>query len=240
MMAPSPKNRPGSNDPGFTHPGSTAPGASGPERPEAPALPSGIQAHLGATLRVAYEEAALPPSAALEALVARLATALSGLDTAPAEAFRRDLLGEVPRLRRRALTLCNDRSRADDLVQETLLKAWAAQDRFVPGTYLSAWLYTILRNSFYSEHHRRAREVGDPDGLFAASLVALPAQHGTLDLRDVQAALDHLVPDQREALLLSAVHDLSYEDIATAMECRVGTVKSRINRARARLAELLG
>ncbi len=176
----------------------------------------------------------------MEALVARLVVALAGIDVAPAEAFRRDLLAEVPRLRRRALTLCNNHARADDLVQETLLKAWAAQDRFAPGTHLSAWLYTILRNSFYSEHQKRAREVGDPDGLFAASLVSLPAQQGSLDLHDVQAALDRLVPDQREALLLSAVHDLSYEDIAVAMECRVGTVKSRINRARARLAEMLG
>ncbi|MCF4127134.1 sigma-70 family RNA polymerase sigma factor [Methylobacterium sp. SyP6R] len=229
-MTPSTKARPDETDPDRTTPG----------RDEAPALAAGIQAHLGASLRAAYADAALPPSAQMEALVARLVAALAGLDAAPAEAFRRDLLGEVPRLRRRALTLCNNHARADDLVQETLLKAWAAQDRFVPGTYLSAWLYTILRNSFYSEHQKRVREVGDPDGLFAASLVALPAQHGTLELRDVQAALDRLVPDQREALLLSAVHDLSYEDIATAMECRVGTVKSRINRARARLAELLG
>lgn len=213
---------------------------AGPERAEAPALPAGIQVHLGATLRAAYDEAALPACAHLQDLITRLAAALAGLDAAPAEAFRRDLLEEVPRLRRRAVTLCNDRTRADDLVQETLLKAWAAQGRFTPGTHLAAWLYTILRNSFYSEHQKRAREVGDPDGLFAASLVSLPAQQDNVDLRDVQAALDRLVPDQREALLLSAVHDLSYEDIAIAMECRVGTVKSRINRARARLAELLG
>ncbi|OAS27795.1 sigma-70 family RNA polymerase sigma factor [Methylobacterium platani] len=216
------------------------PAGTDTDRPEAPALPAGIQAHLGTTLRAAYDAAALPPSGELEALVARLVVALAGIDVAPAEAFRRDLLAEVPRLRRRALTLCNNHARADDLVQETLLKAWAAQDRFAPGTHLSAWLYTILRNSFYSEHQKRAREVGDPDGLFAASLVSLPAQQGSLDLHDVQAALDRLVPDQREALLLSAVHDLSYEDIAVAMECRVGTVKSRINRARARLAEMLG
>ncbi|SFV14780.1 RNA polymerase sigma-70 factor, ECF subfamily [Methylobacterium sp. 174MFSha1.1] len=220
-----------------------APPHTDPDRTDpthSPSLPAGIQAHLGAALRAAYDDAALPLGPELQALVARLAEALAGLDTGAAEAFRRDLVGEVPRLRRRAVTLCNDRTRADDLVQETLLKAWAAQDRFVPGTHLSAWLYTILRNSFYSEHQKRAREVGDPDGLFAASLVSLPAQQGTLDLHDLQAALDRLVPDQREALLLSAVHDLSYEDIATAMECRVGTVKSRINRARARLAELLG
>ncbi|MGE7415519.1 sigma-70 family RNA polymerase sigma factor [Methylobacterium tarhaniae] len=210
------------------------------EQGEAPFLPAGIQAHLGATLRAAYDAASLAPCDRLQDLVARLAAALAGLDTAPAEAFHRDLLEEVPRLRRRALTLCNDRSRADDLVQETLLKAWAAQDRFAPGTHLSAWLYTILRNNFYSEYQKRAREVGDPEGLFAARLVSLPSQQGSLDLRDVQAALDRLVPDQREALLLSAVHDLSYEDIATAMACRVGTVKSRINRARARLTEMLG
>ncbi len=232
-MAPSPK------DTSETKP-ETDPERTDPARAEAPSLPADIQAHLGAALRAAYDDAALMPCAHLEALVARLATALAGLDTASADAFRRDLLEEVPRLRRRAVTLCNDRTRADDLVQETLLKAWAAQGRFAPGTQLSAWLYTILRNSFYSEHQKRAREVGDPDGLFAASLVSLPAQQGNLELRDVQTALDRLVPDQREALLLSAVHDLSYEDIATAMACRVGTVKSRINRARARLAELLG
>jgi len=153
--------------------------------------------------------------------------------------FKTQLAQVIPHLRAFGRSLSGSRDLADDLVQETLLKAWAAQDRFVPGTHLSAWLYTILRNSFYSEHQKRAREVGDPDGVFAASLVSLPAQQGALDLHDLQAALDRLVPDQREALLLSAVHDLSYEDIATAMECRVGTVKSRINRARARLAELL-
>ncbi|TNC07511.1 sigma-70 family RNA polymerase sigma factor [Methylobacterium terricola] len=216
------------------------PEADDPERASAPALPAGIQAHLGASLRAAYDDAASPPCGRLEDLVARLVAALAGLDAAPAEAFRHGLIAEVPRLRRRALTLCNNHARADDLVQETLLKALAAQDRFTPGTHLSAWLYTILRNCFYSEYQKRAREVGDPDGLFAASLVSLPAQDGNLDLRDVQSALDRLVPDQREALLLSAVHDLSYEDIAMAMECRVGTVKSRINRARARLAEMLG
>ena len=154
--------------------------------------------------------------------------------------FKQQLAQVIPHLRAFGRSLSGSRDLADDLVQETLLKAWAAQGRFVPGTHLSAWLYTILRNSFYSEHQKRAREVGDPDGLFAASLVSLPAQQGTLDLHDLQAALDRLVPDQREALLLSAVHDLSYEDIAVAMECRVGTVKSRINRARARLAEMLG
>ncbi|GJD53618.1 hypothetical protein OPKNFCMD_6395 [Methylobacterium crusticola] len=209
--------------------------------PEAPSLPAGIQAHLGSQLRNAYESAgAAPLSTRLQGLLERLSAALAGLDQTLTEEFRRGLLDEVPRLRRRALTLTNDRTRADDLVQETLLKAWASRGRFEPGTNLAAWLYTILRNSFYSEHQKRVREVADPDGAYAAGLVSLPAQQDCLEVQDVQAALDRLVPDQREALLLSAVHDLSYEDIAVAMECRIGTVKSRINRARARLAELLG
>ncbi|MEH3147747.1 MAG: sigma-70 family RNA polymerase sigma factor [Methylobacterium frigidaeris] len=197
--------------------------------------------HLAEQLRAAYGTIeSVPLSPGLGAVLERLTAALAGLTEDAADAFGRDLLGAAPRLRRRALTLAHDPSRADDLVQETLLKAWQSRARFEPGTNLDAWLYTILRNSFYSEYQKRVREVADSDGTFAARLIALPAQEANLDLRAMQAALDQLGPDQREALLLSAVHDLSYEDIALAMACRVGTVKSRINRARARLSEMLG
>ncbi|WP_298951852.1 sigma-70 family RNA polymerase sigma factor [uncultured Methylobacterium sp.] len=206
-----------------------------------PGLPGGIQMHLAAHLRAAYGAIeAVPLSPGLGAVLERLTAALAGLAEGDADAFGRDLLDAAPRLRRRALTLAHDPSRADDLVQETLLKAWQNRARFEPGTNLDAWLYTILRNSFYSEYQKRTREVADSDGVHAARLIALPAQEANLDLLAMQDALDRLGPDQREALLLSAVHDLSYEDIAVAMACRVGTVKSRINRARARLTELLG
>ncbi|KMO41176.1 RNA polymerase subunit sigma-70, partial [Methylobacterium variabile] len=130
--------------------------------------------------------------------------------------------------------------RADDLVQDTMLKAWQNRDRFESGTNLSAWLFTIMRNAFYSEHRKRSREVEDSEGVYSARLTSAPNQGDRLDVQDLQAALNKLVAEQREALMLVAVGDLSYEDAAALMQCKVGTVKSRVCRARDKLAELLG
>ncbi len=150
-----------------------------------------------------------------------------------------DLLSVIPNLRAFAVSLCGNLDRADDLVQETLVKAWSNIDSFVEGTNLRAWLFTILRNIYYSEYRKRRREVADPDGAFAAKLATAPAQSGHMDLLDFRTALQQLPSDQREALILIGASGLSYEEAAGVCGCAIGTMKSRVNRARIRLAEML-
>ncbi|MGC2222067.1 MAG: sigma-70 family RNA polymerase sigma factor [Methylocella sp.] len=150
-----------------------------------------------------------------------------------------DLLSVIPNLRAFAVSLCGNLDRADDLVQETLVKAWSNIGTFVEGTNLRAWLFTILRNIYYSEYRKRRREVADPDGTFAAKLATAPTQSGHMDLLDFRAALQQLPGDQREALILIGASGLSYEEAAGICGCAIGTMKSRVNRARSRLADML-
>lgn len=150
-----------------------------------------------------------------------------------------DLLAVIPNLRAFAVSLCGSLDHADDLVQETLVKAWGSLDSFAEGTNLRAWLFTILRNIYYSEYRKRRREVADPEGSFAANLATAPAQSGHMDLLDFRAALQQLPNDQREALILIGASGLSYEEAAGICGCAIGTMKSRVNRARNRLAEML-
>jgi RNA polymerase sigma-70 factor (ECF subfamily) len=145
----------------------------------------------------------------------------------------------MPSLRAFAVSLCANAERADDLVQETLVKAWDKLPTFAVGTNLSAWLFAILRNAFYSEYRKRRREVEDADGQMAARLASIPAQNGHMDLQDFREALRVLPATQREALILVGGAGLSYEEVAQICGCAVGTVKSRVNRARNRLARLL-
>jgi len=153
--------------------------------------------------------------------------------------LRDTLINEIPRLRTFAASLCHNRAEADDLVQETLVKAWNKFDSFAPGTSLTAWLFTILRNTFLSERRKRQREVEDGDGRIAASATSQPEQPGHMELQDLRGALAALSEEQRIALILVAASGLSYEEAAEVCDCAVGTVKSRVNRARVRLAELL-
>ena len=143
-------------------------------------------------------------------------------------------------LRAFAVSLCGDKERADDLVQETLFKAWNHLDSFEEGTNLKAWLFTILRNTYFSERRKRRREIEDADGAYAARLSTHPAQHGYMDMQDFRAALTRLPDDQREALVLVGAAGFSYEEAAAISGCAVGTIKSRVNRARNRLASMLG
>jgi RNA polymerase sigma-70 factor, ECF subfamily len=152
---------------------------------------------------------------------------------------REALVSAIPNLRAFAVSLTGDHHLASDLVQETLLKAWSNRDKFDPGTNLKAWLFTILRNTYFSEFRKRRREVQDVDGEAAARLTSPPEQQGHLDLQDFRRALTLLSPDQREALLLIGAEGFSYEEAAEISGCAVGTVKSRVNRARVRLAELM-
>lgn len=156
----------------------------------------------------------------------------------PAE-FQHDLLAATPRLRAFAIGLCGKTDGAEDLVQETLVRAWASRTAFQPGTNMIAWLYTILRNAFYTEFRKRRHEVADTDGQFAATLASGPSQDSHLEFQDFRAALLKLPDDQREALLLIGSSGLSYEEAALICECAVGTMKSRVYRARTRLAALM-
>jgi RNA polymerase sigma-70 factor (ECF subfamily) len=153
--------------------------------------------------------------------------------------LRDQILATVPSLRAFAISLSGNVDRADDLVQETLLRALANIHSFQPGTNLSAWLFTILRNLFRSEYRKRKREVEDTDGSFAESLKSYPEQHGRVELQEFRAALAQLPPEQREALILVGASGFSYEEAADICECAVGTIKSRVNRARGRLAKML-
>ena len=159
---------------------------------------------------------------------------------APGTDVRNSFLRTVPRLRAFAISLTGDLDRADDLVQEALLKGLSNLDKFEPGTNLVAWLLTILRNQFHTNYRKRRREVEDPDGLLAGQLATPPEQSGALDLQDLQTALKRLPVEQREALLLVAVEGMSYEEAARMCGTGIGTIKSRINRARGRLSQMLG
>ena len=152
---------------------------------------------------------------------------------------RDTILAAVPSLRAFAISLSGNVDRADDLVQETLLRALAHIDSFQPGTNMSAWLFTILRNLFRSEYRKRRREVEDPEGNYAESLKSQPEQPGRVEFREFREALAKLPEEQREALILVGASGFSYDEAAAICGCAVGTIKSRVNRARNRLAQLL-
>jgi RNA polymerase sigma-70 factor, ECF subfamily len=154
--------------------------------------------------------------------------------------LRDDLLRALASVRAFALSLTGDADRADDLVQETLVRALSYIDRFEPGTNLRAWLFTILRNQFHTGHRKRWREVEDPDGVFAAKLATVPDQGAKLEFQDFRAAFAKLAPQHREALVLIGAEGLTYEEAARVCGINIGTLKSRVSRARSRLAELLG
>ncbi len=210
------------------------------EAPGSAFLPGGVLDHLGSQLQAAYgalTSVQLPQH--LLDLIAQLDGVFAARGGNAAD-FRHGLTEALPGLRAFALSLVADPTRADDLVQETVLKAWAAQDRFVPGTNLMAWLCTILRNQFYTECRKRKRDVEDPDGVLAGQLIAPAAQEHGLDLRTLWAHIARLPALQREALLLVGAQGLTYEAAAEVMNCQVGTAKSRVSRARAFLAGSLG
>lgn len=155
--------------------------------------------------------------------------------------FKDLLVRAIPNLRAFAISLCRDATRADDLVQETMLKAWAHSSTFVEGTNLKAWLFTILRNTYFS-HLRRVghkADTGHVDGDEAIELTCQPEQHGAADLTDLKYALAKISPEQREAVELVCVLGMTYEEAAQIAGCELGTVKSRVNRGRIRLAKIL-
>jgi RNA polymerase sigma-70 factor (ECF subfamily) len=164
---------------------------------------------------------------------------MSGGMTSEESSFKREMLAALPSLRAFAMSLIGRHDRADDLVQDTIMKAWAKQDHFEMGTNMKAWLFTILRNELYSQMRKRGREVQDSDGYFTEALAQHPSQYGSLDLQDFKRALEMLPPDQREAIILVGASGFSYEEAAEICGCALGTIKSRVNRARQRLQDIL-
>ncbi len=138
-----------------------------------------------------------------------------------------------------AMSLCRNHATADDIVQESLVKAWSNLEKFEAGTNMRAWLFTIVRNTYFSLHRKRRREVEDVDGEMADSLSQKPEHDGRLVFRDFAGAFNALTDDQREVLILVGAQGFSYEEAAEMCDVAVGTIKSRVNRARARLAELM-
>lgn len=150
------------------------------------------------------------------------------------------LISAIPNLRAFATSLSRNSSQADDLVQETLVKAWANLASFQTGTNMKAWLFTILRNTFFSERRKRKHEVEDADEEQAGRMCELPRQQIHVEFGDFKKAFASLSADHKEALLLVGAEGFSYIEAAEIIGVPVGTVKSRVNRARAVLAKLLG
>jgi len=153
--------------------------------------------------------------------------------------WRDQVVALIPALRAFAWSISRNGSDADDLVQDTLIKAWSHRDKFEIGTNLRAWLFTILRNTYYTAVVRRRREVRDEDDHYARSLTSAPTQEWGLAIRALQSALDRLPAAHREALILVGAAGLSYEEAADICGCALGTIKSRVNRARNRLLKVM-
>lgn len=157
----------------------------------------------------------------------------------PGDQFRQNILALVPHLRAFARNLCRGADMAEDLAQEALVKAWRSQDRFEPGTNLKAWLFTILRNEFYSQRRRNWRQTHWDE--VKAERIATPPdpQFWALQLSDTERGLRDLPDGQREALILIAAAGFSYEEAAEICGTAIGTMKSRVARGRLALADIL-
>jgi RNA polymerase sigma-70 factor (ECF subfamily) len=200
---------------------------------------------IGIWLRSAFSDAAaaeVPP--AMIVLLDELESGAAVADVASHRTlsdadFRRELEATIPRLRGYGRSIARDADFADDLLQETLAKAWAARGHFEAGTNMRAWTFTIYRNLFYSQM-RRARFSAPWNDLAAERiLVSDPAQHDVIDLADLYRALDYIPASQRDAMLLIGAGGLAYEEAAVILDCAVGTIKSRVSRGRAALAEVI-
>ncbi|HEY3694229.1 sigma-70 family RNA polymerase sigma factor [Phenylobacterium sp.] len=153
--------------------------------------------------------------------------------------FKAELVALLPKLRGLAMVLTGSAAAADDLVQDTMVRAWRFREGFQEGSNMAAWVNRILRNTFYTAAAARRNVVQDVDGKYAAQLSCKPEQEWRVKYGELLSALRLLTPEAREALLLVAAEGLSYEEAAGVVGCPVGTLKSRVNRARERLAELI-
>jgi RNA polymerase sigma-70 factor (ECF subfamily) len=155
------------------------------------------------------------------------------------EAFRRELVALIPHLRAFARTLCGDPTGADDLAQDAMLKAWDARKSFEMGTNMKAWTFMILRNQFYSEKRRSWRQSQLDQEAAERTLVAVDDPEAPVALDELRQGLAMLPPEQREALILVGAGGFAYEEAAQICDCAVGTVKSRVSRARRALQGIL-
>jgi RNA polymerase sigma-70 factor (ECF subfamily) len=155
------------------------------------------------------------------------------------ELFRRELTGLIPQLRAFARTLCGDPAAADDLAQDTMLKAWSARAAFEMGTNMKAWTFMILRNQFYSEKRRSWRQSQLDQDVAERTLVAVDDPEAPVALDELRQGLAMLPAEQREALILVGAGGFAYEEAAAICDCAVGTVKSRVSRARRALQAIL-
>jgi len=154
-------------------------------------------------------------------------------------AFERELVPLIPQMRAFARTLCGDPAAADDLAQEAVAKAWSARASFTIGTNMKAWLFMILRNQFYSEKRRSWRTASLDPEVAANTLVAADDPSAAVELDELRRALAMLPEEQREPLILIGAAGLSYEEVSAIMGVPVGTIKSRVSRARDRIALIL-
>lgn len=154
-------------------------------------------------------------------------------------AFREELVTLIPHLRAFARSICRDAALADDLAQDAMLKAWRSRTSFEAGTNMKAWAFTILRNLFYSEKRRSWRSQHLDPEVAESTLVANDNPSSQMDLLALRNALDRLPDEQKEALILVGAGGMSYEEAAGVCGCAVGTVKSRVSRARSSLVARL-
>lgn len=153
--------------------------------------------------------------------------------------FKEQLTATIPHLRAFGRSLSGNPDTADDLVQDTLLKAWAARDSFIGGTSMKAWTFVILRNTYFSST-RRKKFTANYDETVAERVLSAPApQQDPIHLSDLQRGLMELSEDQREAIILVGAGGYSYDEAAKISGCAVGTMKSRVSRARATLEAIL-
>ncbi len=149
--------------------------------------------------------------------------------------FRQELTALIPHLRAFSRSLCGDATLADDVAQDAMLKAWKAREKFKPGSNLKAWTFTILRNQFYSIKRRSWRATSLDQEVAEQTIVANSDQEKVVELNELRRGLDSLKDDQREALILVGASGLSYDEAAEICGCAVGTIKSRVSRARKEL-----
>ncbi|HVK43103.1 MAG: polymerase subunit sigma-70 [Phenylobacterium sp.] len=161
------------------------------------------------------------------------------IQTIADDAFKTELTGLIPQMRAFARSLCRDATAADDLAQDALLKAWNNRASYQPGTNMKAWTFMILRNQFYSDKRRSWRSTQLDPEVAERTLVAVSNPIASLELDEVRRALAMLPEDQREALILIGAGGLSYEEVSEICDCAIGTIKSRVSRARDRLASIL-
>ena len=163
----------------------------------------------------------------------------NNLDAASEAVFQRDLVALIPHLRAFARTLCGDAAAADDLAQDATLKAWDARASFQMGTNMKAWTFMILRNQFYSEKRRSWRQSQLDQEAAERTLVAADDPEAPVALDEMRLAMGMLPTEQREALILVGAGGFAYEEAADICGCAVGTVKSRVSRARRALQGIL-